>query len=367
MELKNSMKAIEFYSGVGGFSLGVKRAGFDVMAAFEIDWRHVETYNKNFKGDLAIKEDVSRIDFEKNDYGVDISDLDLVFGGPPCQGFSTGGKQILDDARNDQIIKFAELVVQLNPRCFVMENVSGILNKKFINRLDRFYSLLKKNGYTVYDPLILNAKNYIVPQDRKRVFFFGLKKRIPSNSLILKIDMDSLPQENITVYDALTDILHVNLEPNSTDVFDGSRGQFSEYSNLLSQGRSCDSNFANVNSRYLTGCMTTLHSAQIIKRFAGTLPGQTEPISRYKRLSLNGVSPTLRAGTMRGMGQFMAPRPIHPIHNRCITTREAARLHSFPDWFVFYPTKWYGMMQIGNSVPPHLSESIGLTITKILN
>ncbi|WP_020537682.1 DNA cytosine methyltransferase [Lewinella cohaerens] len=363
------MKAIEFYSGVGGFSLGMKRAGFDVKAAFEIDWRHVETYNKNFLGNLSIVQDISNIDFDIDDFGVDCSDLDLVFGGPPCQGFSNGGKQKVDDLRNDQIMKFARLVVQLNPRCFIMENVSGILNKKFSDRLASFSEFLKKNGYTVYDPLVLNAMDFFIPQNRKRVFFIGLKNKIDSIRITAKVRSGFCTDKYVTVRDALCDILDVNLEPNTSDCYNGRFGKSSSYSKKLSNATADDIDITGALNKIqcLTGCMTTNHTPEVVKRFAATTPGNREPISRYKRLALDGLSPTLRAGTKRGMGQFMAPRPIHPVFNRCITTREAARLHSFPDWFVFYPTKWYGMMQIGNSVPPHLSESIGHTIAKILS
>ncbi len=362
------MKAIEFYSGVGGFSLGLKRAGFHVEAAFEIDWRHVETYNKNFNKGVAIKEDVATIDFDTYDYNLNLSDLDLVFGGPPCQGFSNGGKQNSNDLRNIQVVNFANLIIQLSPRGFIMENVSGILNKKFKQTLDEFYRLLSSNGYYVHKPLILNASDYYVPQNRKRVFFVGFKKNI-SQFLVQPFVRSKFKSDNrVTVEDALCDIMHVNLEPNSTDIFKGSRKKHSSYSKILA-----DASFDNdireksLTGIPLTGLMTTFHSSKVIERFTVTPPGKSEPISRYKKLLLSGLSPTLRAGTTRGMGQFMAPRPIHPIFPRCITTREAARLHSFPDWFTFYPTKWYGMMQIGNSVPPHLAESIGHSIFKALS
>lgn len=356
------MKAIEFYSGVGGFSLGMKRAGFNVNAAFEIDWRHVETYNKNFGDGKAICQDVSKLGFNEEDFGLDLDGLDLVFGGPPCQGFSNGGKQNVSDIRNDQILRFAELVTELGPRGFVMENVSGILNKKFKNKLDLFFEQMKRGGYTVYNPIMLNAKEFSVPQDRKRVFFIGVK----SNSKVQQPHLEEILNQHkskarITVNDAIQDILHINLDPNSSDVYSGSYGEGTAYSKTLRKPKNEKKKVR------LTGCMTTAHSNEVIERFESTDPGSVEPISRYKRLSLSGVSNTLRAGTIRGRGQFMAPRPIHPVYNRCITTREAARLHSYPDWFEFYPTKWYGMMQIGNSVPPNLSESIGKTLREILN
>jgi DNA (cytosine-5)-methyltransferase 1 len=117
----------------------------------------------------------------------------------------------------------------------------------------------------------------------------------------------------------------------------------------------------------ISGLMVTKHSEKVIERFSSTVSGTREPISRYYKLDWLGISPTLRAGTTRARGQFMAPRPIHPKYPRCITVREAARLHSYPDYFEFYPTKWYGQMQIGNSVPPLLASKVANFVCKVLN
>jgi DNA (cytosine-5)-methyltransferase 1 len=108
----------------------------------------------------------------------------------------------------------------------------------------------------------------------------------------------------------------------------------------------------------VSGCLRSLHSESVIKRFRATKPGGQEAISRYYRLAWNGISPTLRAGTGPDHGSHTAPRPIHPAKARCITVREAARLHTFPDWFSFHPTKWHGFRQIGNSVPPYLAKAV---------
>jgi DNA (cytosine-5)-methyltransferase 1 len=103
-----------------------------------------------------------------------------------------------------------------------------------------------------------------------------------------------------------------------------------------------------------------------IKRFQDTLPGKTEPISRFLKLDPEGVCNTLRAGTASNRGAFTSPRPIHPFTPRCITVREAARLHSYPDWFRFHATKWHGFRQVGNSVPPFLAKAVASEIIKAL-
>jgi DNA (cytosine-5)-methyltransferase 1 len=111
---------------------------------------------------------------------------------------------------------------------------------------------------------------------------------------------------------------------------------------------------------YLTASARTKHTAISRRRFSDTNPGEVEPISRFFKLASGGVSNTLRAGTDSARGAFTSPRPIHYEKNRCITVREMARLHGFPDWFRFHKTKWHGARQIGNAVPPPLARALAL-------
>jgi DNA (cytosine-5)-methyltransferase 1 len=117
---------------------------------------------------------------------------------------------------------------------------------------------------------------------------------------------------------------------------------------------------------WLTSSMRTRHTAVSAERFAATVPGTTEPISRFYRLDARGLSNTLRAGTGAERGAFTSPRPIHPIHPRVISVREAARLHSFPDWFRFHGTKWNGFRQIGNAVTPLVGRAVADEIVRAM-
>jgi len=118
--------------------------------------------------------------------------------------------------------------------------------------------------------------------------------------------------------------------------------------------------------RLLTSSLRTGHGDESRKRFADADFGKTEPISRFFKLDPNDVCNTLRAGTASDHGAFTSPRPIHPYLARCITVREAARLHSYPDWFRFHVTKWHGARQIGNSVPPFLARAVASMIIRSL-
>ena len=116
----------------------------------------------------------------------------------------------------------------------------------------------------------------------------------------------------------------------------------------------------------LTSSLRTSHTQKSRQHFAQTPCGKIEPISRFHRLDPTGISNTIRSGTASDRGAFTSPRPIHPYNPRCITNREAARLHSYPDWFRFHVTKWHGFRQIGNSVPPLLAQAIAAQIMSAL-
>jgi DNA (cytosine-5)-methyltransferase 1 len=120
-------------------------------------------------------------------------------------------------------------------------------------------------------------------------------------------------------------------------------------------------------SGLLTSSMRTIHTELSRRRFAETRHGDTEPVSRFYKLDPKGICNTIRAGTASDHGAFTSPRPIHPFSPRCITVREAARLHSYPDWFRFHVTKWHGFRQIGNSVPPLLARAVASKIAEALD
>src|SRR5207244_3649928 len=116
----------------------------------------------------------------------------------------------------------------------------------------------------------------------------------------------------------------------------------------------------------LSSRLPTSHTPLSQKRFQATAAGETEPVSRFLKLDPMGVCNTLRAGTGSDRGAFTSPRPIHPHSPRCITVREAARLHSYPDWFRFHATKWHGFRQVGNSVPPLLARAVAAELVRAM-
>lgn len=377
---------VDLFSGAGGMTLGFEQAGFDVLASVELDPIHCATHEFNFPFWSVLCANVEFLTgYEiRNRSAIGDSDIDVVFGGPPCQGFSLIGKRCLSDPRNSLVFHFMRLVVELQPKYFVMENVSGLVvgkHKKFLMELIEEF---ESNGYSIEREYnVLNAAYYGVPQDRRRLFLLGCRNkytlpRYPepiSRPINCTGDLLSLYEKLPlcpSVWDAIGDLPDVDqydtlLDRDWLEVVWGNNS--SDYARILrgiipdpndrSYLRECDLNV-------LTSSLRTIHTNESIERFRRTKPGDTEPISRFRKLDPKGICNTLRAGTASNRGAFTSPRPIHPYSPRCITVREAARLHSYPDWFRFHVTKWHGFRQVGNSVPPWLARSVGNELIRVL-
>jgi len=348
--------AIDLFCGAGGLSLGFEQSGFKVIAAIDSNPINVSTYSKNFPSATAICADIFELtgeDIRRRCGLLRQQEIDVVFGGPPCQGFSTIGKRDISDPRNALIFEFFRLVAELRPRYFVMENVAGLMYTVSRSVLEQALCGIRDAGYNWISPIqLLDAQEFGVPQRRRRVFVLGSKIGERGASY------PRATRNAATVWDAISDLrsLRTARKLYSSDVFEGSLGAPTIYSAKLRSEKF---------SRQLTGCLLCQHRDSVIERFRRTRPGSTEQISRFSRLKKTSVAPTLRAGTPRSHGSFTAARPIHPTQPRCITVREAARLHSFPDWFQFHHTQWHGFQQVGNSVPPLLARAVARAVKRV--
>jgi DNA (cytosine-5)-methyltransferase 1 len=306
--------------------------------------------------------------------------IDCVFGGPPCQGFSMIGQRLLDDPRNSLVMDFVRLVAELDAKTFVFENVKGLTVGKHRAFLDELVDAFAAQGYQVRLPWhVLNAASFGVPQHRQRLILFGAKKgiRLPCYPLALTNPADGKRHTPGLVAgpscaDAIGDLpdadrLDTLLETDAVKI-----SSFNDQSPYAAELR-CITNDAwhfghvrNWNPSILTSSARTVHTEISQRRFTDTEPGTIEPISRLFKLASDGLSNTLRAGTDGARGAFTSPRPIHYTYARCITVREMARLHGFPDWFRFHATKWHGARQIGNAVPPPLARAVASEVIKAL-
>jgi DNA (cytosine-5)-methyltransferase 1 len=363
--------AVDLFAGAGGLSLGFQQAGFGVRAAVEYDPIHCSVHEFNFPSCAAICRSVTDIDGEyiRSHSGIGQTDIAVVIGGAPCQGFSLIGYRALDDPRNQLVSHYVRLVKELQPRYFIFENVKGLTighHRKFLHELmDEFKSI----GYSIVEPYrVLNALWFGVPQSRERLFIMGARNGSPlpfypdpthqPNRAIH--DIRNLPLTP-TVWDAIGDLPDVEEfeELLERDWVEAKFGQPSEYAKTLSIA-------SGKRTTRLTSSLRTVHTSESQKRFTKTHHGCVEEVSRFLKLDPDGYCNTLRAGTASDRGAFTSPRPIHPYAARCITVREAARLHSYPDWFRFHVTKWHGFRQIGNSVPPLLAKAVALQVVAAL-
>jgi DNA (cytosine-5)-methyltransferase 1 len=362
---------IDLFAGAGGLSLGFEQAGFDIAAAIEIDPVHCSVHEFNFPDCAVVCTDATKTTGEKirEAAGLNGIQIDVVFGGAPCQGFSLIGHRALDDPRNGLLLEFMRLTEELDARYFVLENVKGLTIGKHRGLLDELIEAFDKKGYSVLAPYrVLNAADFGVPQDRRRLFLMGAKKGLP-----LPKYPAAMNGPRTTVWQAIGDLPdpegYGQLVESDT-VSNAKFAKASEYARAL-RGLANDAGDFSYPRRWdlkrLTSSMRTDHTALSKRRFKKTKHGETEPVSRFLKLDPDGVCNTLRAGTGSERGAFTSPRPIHPYSPRCITVREAARLHSYPDWFRFHGTKWHGFRQIGNSVPPRLGRAVAAEVIRSMS
>ncbi len=348
------LKTLELFAGVGGLSLGFNQTGrFDIIGAVELEPSIAESFSKNSPETKVFVGDICKLDINHiaNELG---NEIDVIIGGPPCQGFSTRGKCLgKEDARNFLFKEFFKYTKFFNPKYFVIENVASILGTE-----DGYFKKLilaeaKKQGYSV-DYGVLDARYFGVPQTRRRAVFIGSKKgkaKLPIMNTKAKIT---------TVWDAISDLAYL----------ESGQGEFiSEYKHTSESKYQKE---LRKNSHKLYNHIATQHSDIAIQRLAMIPPEKgkeylpKEHLTKstfggtWCRLIKNQPSPTI-------VTRFDTPsngQNNHPFLNRSITPREAARIQSFPDTFVFYGNKSSVIKQIGNAVPPKLAKSIAEEIIK---
>lgn len=346
------MKVIDLFSGVGGLSLGFKQEGFDIILANEIDSEIAESYRLNHPETKMINEDITKLDISSV-FGEYRGKVDVVLGGPPCQGFSQkGNRRTIDDERNYLFRYFCEVIKYVQPLYFVMENVPRILTAEHGLFKKEILGIFKELGYSV-SCAVLNASSFGVPQDRCRAIFIGKKG---ANAC-------SLPQvskKKTTIWDAIGDLSYLE------------SGEGSEKQQYITEPETEYQKAMRNGSDVLHNHVSTRHSSDAIKKMELIPPGRDKDVlpkelhtksiysGTWSRMRPNDQSVTITTRfDTPSSGRFM-----HPFLNRCITPREAARIQSFPDSFIFYGSKSSQMKQIGNAVPPMMSRAIAKAILR---
>jgi len=350
--MKKKLKVLDLFAGVGGMSYGFEQAGLDIVGAVEFEDSIAQSMKKNHKNTKMFIADIRNLKAKK--VKEEIGEIDVIIGGPPCQGFSLKGKRLgLNDKRNFLFKEYIKYIKYFNPKYFVIENVPGIISSNNGYFTKEIVNKLEKIGYKInYD--ILNASDFGVPQDRRRAIFMGTKM---NNKILLPAKKNN-QDEKITVWEAISDLAYL---------FSG-EGEFeSVYKN---KSNSKYQNLMRKNSKKLFNHVATNHSDLAIDRLKRIPAEKGKEFLKEKitstfgqtwgRLRKDKQSPTI-------VTRFDTPsngKNSHPFLHRAITPREAARLQSFPDNFIFYGNKTSIIKQIGNAVPPLLGKAIAEHILK---
>lgn len=384
---QTALSAVSLFSGCGGFCEGVELAGFEVKVAVELDRFACETYRYNFPKTPLFEGDIH--DFlpgsgaeHRAKYGLER--VDLVFGGPPCQGFSQIGPRDLFDDRNELYLQYARIVNTLRPKAFLMENVPNILLMKGGYFRDAILKHFASIGYPNTTFIKVSAADFGVPQTRERVFFFGTR-----SDLVLEEDLRDLAQKSldalqtrkpVTVAEAISDlpasVVHSgNLMPypeaeKPSSFMKQMRLDCSGslYTKAMKRhrgiGPKSELHLHNHHTKEMQAKRAHLISFLRPGHKADSLPKEIWNGARpekWRRLHPDLPSYTILAQMHRDLSEW-----VHPSLERWITVREAARLQSFHDGFIFKSSEWQMLKQIGNAVPPLLGHAVAAMIKSIV-
>ena len=347
--MKKPINVIDLFCGCGGLSYGFEKAGYHIALGIDNDEMALLTFKKNHRDSKTIFGDIAEITYEKDiKAGIGNLPIDLIVGGPPCQGMSISGPRKFEDPRNKLYLSFIRLVEEIKPKGFVIENVPGLVGL-FKGQIK--HSIIRKfteMGYTV-SYKILVASEYGVPQNRKRVFFVGLKNKefvFPQgnfNQITCEMALSDLPtlEKKLGIENA-----DYPLEPQNP------------YQSLMRE-----------DSQEVLNHIAANHSERIKKIISlvpdggnyKDLPKEYQGVRNFNvawtRFSGSKPAPTIDTGHRHH---------FHYKYNRVPTVRECARLQSFPDDFEFFGNKTQQFRQVGNAVPPILAERLAIELKKYL-
>lgn len=366
------MNVIDLFCGIGGLSDGFRKNGFNIILANEIDNEIANSYEKNHPDTIMINDDIKNIIPQIKNLN---NKIDVIIGGPPCQGFSMAGARIrtknsfLDDPRNYLFRNYFNVVQTVEPDFFVMENVPGMLSMKngqIIEEIERIFSdedNFHNGKYYVYKK-VLNAYDYGVPQTRHRLIIIGSKKPFDFDNVLENVKIKMINEGEIkmhTIRDAISDLAYL----------ESGQGEFKSEYKFPPQ---CEYQInMRKNSKLLYNHCATRHNEVALKRIKELPQGgrrldltdgeeiKSVHSGAYGRMKWEEPAKTI-------ITRFDTPSSgvyIHPTMDRCITPREAARLQSFSDDYIFYGSKSAVIKQIGNAVPPMLSYYLAKVILAI--
>lgn len=378
----SKLKAIALFAGAGGLSTGFEMSAFNVLVASDV-WDAVkDTYEYNHPKTTFLLKDINKLSGKEilDVAGLKPGEVDILIGGPPCQGFSLANQQsrFLDNPNNRLFKEFIRIVEEVQPKWFLMENVAGLLkmSKGLIKK--EIIQQLELRGYKVYDKL-LKATDYGVPQIRERIFFVGnnqgIKFEYPNatHRALSAIEAHtSKIKRYITVEDAISDLpnLHGGFGEEEMEYDTTKNPQKGSYADLMRKFSSklynhkATKNNDNVIERYThikPGGNWSSIPRDLMLKWRNSTPEELAKVSHsslYKRLD-----PSLPSITVANFRKSMF---IHPWEDRGLTVREGARLQSFPDRYRFFGSFGSQQQQIANAVPPLFAKAVAQQIRKCI-
>lgn len=343
----SNYKLLDLFCGAGGLSLGFERNDFEVVKAIDFAKYAIDTYNYNREHKVAIVKDIKEIDEE---YLKDIGEIDGIIGGPPCQGFSTAGHRIIDDERNALYREYFKILSWVKPKFFLIENVTGILNFGEGIVKEDIIKRAETMGYKVFYET-LNAVNFGIPQNRKRVFFVGFREDVLGEDFIFPLGDENL----ISIEDAISDLPSLDKKEDNTKYNINPKTKYQKY---IRNG-----------AKVLSNHEQSAHKEDTKQTIALVPEGG----------SLRDIPEELRGGRnyhalLRKMDRTKPSYTIDTGHRtyfhyeelRVPSVRESARLQSFFDDYVFVGPKAEQYKQVGNAVPPLLAEKLASSIKSYL-
>ena len=356
--------AVSLFAGAGGCSLGFKKAGYQVLYALDNDQTAVETYRANFPSTVCVQGDVRVFAFDAllNDIKIEAGELDILIGGPPCQGFSTAGTKFWDDPRNSLLKSYVKSLEIIRPKWFIMENVEGLLTAKNGEYIYEATKAFIELGYRVRVDKIY-AHEYGVPQRRKRVLVIGNRLGHDFNlpQPMMHIHGAIFRKSSSTLRHAIGDLPEPSVDKDQIVRYSGT------WKDEIRDGtREIKDHFSPLLHDIQTERIRALKPGQTMKDLPEELQHSSFRRRAYRRV-MDGTPSDKRGGAPSGLKRLRFDEPcltitgaacrefIHPVEDRPLTVRECARIQTFPDSFVFLGNASDKIRHIGNAIPPKLA------------
>lgn len=360
--MKNKLKVIDLFCGCGGFSYGFQTAGFEILLGIDI-WKDATvTYKHNFPNAMIINDDIEKVTSEQiiNKLSIKKDKIDVIIGGPPCQGFSVSGKRMIDDPRNKLYKSFVNIVKEIQPKLFVMENVPGLIRLFDGKVKEQVLKDFSSINYEVNEKL-LSSDMFGVPQKRKRVFFVGINKIKIKNTkqfVFPEACYGEGLKKFVTCEDAISDLDFLPIDFSLGEDIPYELPPTCDYQKRMREGSNSIKNHSiTIHKEKTRQIIALVPDGGNYKDLPSNLQDTRKVHIAWTRMNSKKTCFTIDTGHNHH---------FHYKENRVPTVRESARIQSFPDKFEFIGIKTSQLKQVGNAVPPLMAQVIAEKVKDVI-